>query len=92
MTTISKPKHGSYLVYSMDMCPYCERAKQDLQEAGHQYEERSINKKSERAVFYAEVFEQFGALVKTMPQIFVEKDGKLVHIGGWSELQRSGRI
>ena len=66
------------IVWSKDMCPYCEQAKMLLRSRGIEFEERNINRGYSREQLLEAVP---GA--RTVPQIFL--DGKLV--GGFTELK-----
>ena len=65
------------VIWSKDMCPYCERAKVLLKQKGIQYEERKIGFGWNREQLFEAV-----PTAKTVPQIFL--DGKL--IGGHDDL------
>ena len=65
------------LVWSKDMCPYCDRAKALLKQKGIQYEERKIG-----SGYTKEQLLESVPTAKTVPQIFL--DGKL--IGGHDDL------
>lgn len=65
------------IIWSKDMCPYCERAKALLKQKGIQYEERKIG-----AGYTREQLLESVPTAKTVPQIFL--DGKL--IGGHDDL------
>lgn len=65
------------LVWSKDMCPYCERAKALLKQKGIQYEERKIG-----GGWTKEQLLESVPTARTVPQIFL--DGKL--IGGHDDL------
>lgn len=66
------------IVWSKDMCPYCEQAKMLLRSRDIEFEERNINRGYSREQLLEAVP---GA--RTVPQIFL--DGKLV--GGFTELK-----
>ncbi len=66
------------IVWSKDMCPYCEQAKMLLRSRGIEFEERNINRDYSREQLLEAVP---GA--RTVPQIFL--DGELV--GGFTELK-----
>ena len=66
------------IVWSKDMCPYCEQAKMLLRSRGIEIEERNINRGYSREQLLEAVP---GA--RTVPQIFL--DGELV--GGFTELK-----
>jgi len=65
-------------VYTMDFCPYCERAKKLLKERGVAYKEVRVAEDDDAA--WDELYKRSG--MKTMPQIFA--GDKL--IGGFTEL------
>lgn len=67
------------LVWSKDMCPYCEQAKLLLRSKNIAYEERNINRGYTREQLLEAVP---GA--RTLPQIFL--DDQL--IGGFTELRQ----
>jgi len=65
------------VIWSKDMCPYCDRAKALLKQKGIQYEERKIG-----GGYTKEQLLESVPTAKTVPQIFL--DGKL--IGGHDDL------
>jgi len=67
------------IVWSKDMCPYCEQAKMLLRSRNIEFEERNINRGYSREQLLEAVP---GA--RTVPQIFL--DGELV--GGFTELRQ----
>ena len=67
------------IVWSKDMCPFCDKAKALLKLKGIQYEERNINKDYTKEQLLEAV-----PNARTVPQIFLE--GELV--GGYTELQK----
>ena len=67
------------IVWSKDMCPYCEQAKLLLRSRGIEYEERNVSRDWTREQLLEAVP---GA--RTVPQIFL--DGQL--IGGFTELRQ----
>ena len=66
------------IVYTMDSCSFCERAKQLLTARGFEYTENRVDYEDEAT--WAKLEAETG--MKTMPQIFI--DGKCV--GGYTEL------
>mgnify|MGYP003337195896 CR=1 FL=1 len=66
------------IVWSKDMCPYCEQAKMLLRSRGIEFEERNINRGYSREQLLEAVP---GA--RTVPQIFL--DGELV--GGFTDVK-----
>ena len=66
------------IVWSKDMCPYCEQAKMLLRSRGIEFEERNINRDYSREQLLEAVP---GA--RTVPQIFL--DGELV--GGFTDVK-----
>jgi len=67
------------IVYTKDMCPYCEQAKLLLRSRGIEYEERNVSRNWTREQLLEAVP---GA--RTVPQIFL--DDQL--IGGFTELRQ----
>lgn len=67
------------IVWSKDMCPFCDKAKALLKLKGIQYEERNINKDYTKEQLLEAV-----PNARTVPQIFL--DDQLV--GGYTELQK----
>lgn len=65
------------VIWSKDMCPYCERAKALLKQKGVQYEERKIG-----GGYTKEQLLESVPNARTVPQIFL--DGTL--IGGYDDL------
>jgi glutaredoxin 3 len=70
------------LVYSKDDCPYCEAAKRWFKIKDLAFEEIKINDPEQRQKFYADL----GEGIKSVPQIFIVKDGVKERIGGYTEL------
>jgi glutaredoxin 3 len=66
------------VVYTMDYCPYCERAKSLLQRKGISFEEIRLSEEDEASW---DALEKRSGM-KTMPQIFA--DDRL--IGGYTDL------
>lgn len=66
------------IVWSKDMCPYCEQAKALLKQKGVEFEERRIG-----GGYTKEQLLEAVPNARTVPQIFL--DGKL--IGGYTELK-----
>ncbi len=71
------------VVYTMDHCPYCERAKQLLTQRGVAYQEVRVPEEDDAA--WDDLFKKSG--MRTMPQIFAGE--KL--IGGFTELAELDR-
>lgn len=65
-------------VYTMDHCPFCERAKSLLKSRGYQYEEIKLDFDNDAAWEELEKRTNF----KTMPQIFVGEK----FCGGYNDL------
>jgi glutaredoxin 3 len=65
-------------VYTMNHCPYCERAKQLLKTRGVTYEEVRVAEDDD--AMWDKLFERSG--LKTMPQIFAGES----LIGGYTDL------
>jgi glutaredoxin 3 len=65
-------------VYTMNYCPYCERAKQLLKTRGVAYEEVRVAEDDD--AMWDKLFERSG--LKTMPQIFAGES----LIGGYTDL------
>jgi len=66
------------IIWSKDMCPYCEQAKALLKQKGVEFEERRIG-----GGYTKEQLLEAVPNARTVPQIFL--DGKL--IGGYTELK-----
>jgi glutaredoxin len=66
------------VIWSKDMCPYCDRAKALLTQKGIQYEERKVGGGWSKQQLLESV-----PNARTVPQIFL--DGKL--IGGFDQLK-----
>lgn len=66
-------------IYTLDFCPYCDEAKNILDDFNLEYEEIPVEKKSHLRDLLHEVTSQ-----KTLPQIFVEEE----FIGGCDDLKR----
>lgn len=67
------------VVWSKNMCPYCDQAKNLLKSKGIEFEERNINKEWTKEQLLEAV-----PTARTLPQIFL--DGEL--IGGFTELRK----
>ena len=65
------------VIWSKDMCPYCERAKALLKQKGVQYEERKVGGGYTREQLLESV-----PNAKTVPQIFLDDK----YIGGYDDL------
>ncbi|MEM7727923.1 MAG: thioredoxin-disulfide reductase [Pseudomonadota bacterium] len=65
------------LIYTRDVCPYCNRAKALLSAKGQTYREINV---THDAAAKAEMIERSGR--RTMPQIFIDGD----HVGGFDDL------
>lgn len=65
-------------VYTMDHCPYCERAKALLKERGIPFSEHRVPLEDDAA--WDELYQR--SKMRTLPQVYV--DGKIV--GGYSDL------
>ena len=75
-------------LYTKTLCLYCSKAKQYLTAHKLPYTELLFDDDSQRQVMYDEL-----GLVgnqRTVPQIFVSKDGVRTRIGGYSDLLHSG--
>lgn len=70
-------------VYTMDYCPYCERAKALLKQRGIEYTENRVPEDDDAQ--WDELFKRSG--MRTMPQIF--NGDKLV--GGYNDLAELDR-
>jgi thioredoxin reductase (NADPH) len=74
------------VMYTKDVCPFCDRAKALLRSKGVEWEEINIEREPGRG---AEMIERSGR--RTVPQIWIEG----LHVGGSDdlhELDRSGRL
>ena len=74
-------------IYTMDYCPYCERAKRLLASRGYPFTEQKVDMDDEAK--WKELEARTG--MKTMPQIFIGD----VCVGGCTdleELDRSGKL
>lgn len=67
------------IVWSKDMCPYCEQAKLLLRSRGIEYEERNVSRDWTR-----EQLLQAVPTARTVPQIFLDDE----LIGGFTELKQ----
>lgn len=65
------------LVWSKDMCPYCDRAKALLKQKGIAFEERKIGSGWSKEQLLESV-----PTARTVPQIFLGEQ----HIGGYDDL------
>lgn len=65
-------------MYSMDRCPYCDRARALLESRGISFEEIKVDIHDEEKWLELEV----KSSMKTMPQIFIEEEC----VGGYTEL------
>lgn len=66
------------IVWSKDMCPYCDQAKALLKQKGIEFEERKIGSGYTREQLLEAV-----PNARTVPQIFLDEQ----HIGGFTELK-----
>jgi len=69
------------VVWSRDLCAYCDMAKRELKKRGIEFEERKIGDSWTKEQLLEEV-----PNARTIPQIVI--DGKV--IGGYTELMKSG--
>ena len=69
------------VVWSRDLCVYCDMAKRELGKRGIEFEERKIGDSWTKEQLLEEV-----PNARTIPQIVI--DGKV--IGGYTELMKSG--
>ena len=67
------------IVWSKDMCPFCDKAKALLKLKGIEYEERNITKDWTKEQLLEAV-----PNARTVPQIFLDDD----LVGGYNELQK----
>lgn len=72
------------VIYTTNVCPYCVKAKQALTEAGIPYVEHQKGSPEFRDRDHLQ--EIVGLQVTTVPQIFLETEGQLRHIGGSDRL------
>ena len=83
---MSEKKHAEVIIYNIDFCPYCTRAKQLLESKGVKFKEINVTEEPrEKRV----MIEKSGR--KTFPQIFI--DGE--HVGGFDDinaLDRDGKL
>jgi glutaredoxin len=70
-----------YIIYSTPVCVYCKKAKELMDEKGLAYREISLAARLDR-----EQFKQENPSMKTVPQIFVEWEDEIEHIGGYEDL------
>jgi glutaredoxin len=66
------------LVWSKEMCPYCERAKALLKQKGIEFEERVIGKGWTKEQLVEAI-----PNARTVPQIYLDEE----YIGGFTELK-----
>ena len=69
-------------VFSMNDCPYCDKAIDLLNRYNFNLEIIKVNKKIDRIKIYEKIEEETGEFVHTFPQICFDKEW----IGGWDEL------
>lgn len=67
------------ILWSKDMCSYCEQAKQLLESKGIEFEERKIGK-----VWTKEQLLEAVPTARTVPQIFLDEQ----YVGGYQELRQ----
>ena len=67
------------IVWSKDLCPFCDQAKSLLTSRGIQYEERNVSRDWTKEQLLEAV-----PNARTVPQIFL--DGE--HVGGFTELRK----
>jgi len=67
------------IVWSKDMCSYCEQAKLLLESKGIEYEERKIGKEWTKEQLLKAV-----PNARTVPQIFLDSE----YVGGYTELRQ----
>lgn len=67
------------IVWSKDMCPFCDKAKALLKLKGIEFEERNINKDYTKEQLFEAV-----PNARTVPQIFLDEE----LVGGYTELHK----
>mgnify|MGYP001192807125 FL=1 len=67
------------IIYTRDLCGYCDMAKKEITNRGWEYTEYNIGDKENKAALLEAAPE-----AKTVPQIWVGKN----HIGGYTELMQ----
>jgi len=80
-------KQAQILIYSRDMCPYCDAAKNLLKQKGVKFEEINISEKPE----LRDEFIKKAAPRRTFPQIFIDDKS----VGGFddiNELEQKGEL
>lgn len=74
-----------YILYTMNDCPYCEKAKKYLKNASFKYEIKNISEKKEREDFYNS-FNLVGQ-ERTMPKMLIIADKKQIMIMSSGEIK-----
>lgn len=74
-----------FIVYTMNNCPYCEKAKEALKKANFKYEIKNIPERSEREDFYNH-FNLVGP-ERTMPKMLIIADDKQVMVMSSNEIK-----
>lgn len=79
---------ASYVVYSMENCSFCQRAKSLLEVKGFEYREIVMGKDITREALL-EACQHYGH-GRTMPLIvMIDEHGNEQHVGGYEELSNS---
>lgn len=71
----------NFTIYGKENCGYCKRALAWMEKHDHSYEYISLDNQAALTEF-----KQANPTARTVPQIFVEKDGDVKHIGGYTDL------
>ena len=74
-------QHGRMLIVSKSTCPYCDRAKQELDRLKVRYEVVEVDKSKDYGSNCKQLFEKASGIA-TFPKIFVGKNS----IGGYDSL------
>lgn len=68
-------------VYTKNQCIYCVKAKKWLSRNGYEYVEHNLDNPED-----LRIFKNRNPDLKTVPQIFVDSDNEITHIGGYLEM------
>lgn len=77
------------IIYSRSGCGYCVRAKKLLESKGVEYEDRPIGSRYTKETLKEHCHKlNSNAIINTVPQIIMVRDGHETYIGGYKELTK----
>lgn len=77
----------NFVIYGKPNCQFCEMSKQLLTMRAKEFEYLTLDQDYDFAVMTQAVIAETGIAPRTFPQIFVEENGVVTHVGGFTELR-----